>query len=209
MPSACTHSGSTVVQNIGAFLVPVSAAIAHILLHRSGGTSAAQVQDYVSHTLRLFGDDGGAAAAAVELSHMLCVQCSLAQLFFIVSALINEVRSAAARAGQHTNNALASSYYSALLCTIETCVPLQAMLIGAVKQQLLQLSDAETEGLGEFLSACGCIEFSAAAVAADPALGARATALLLSLQEGYMALMKECPALKRQLLLSVALVAIK
>lgn len=136
---------------------------------------------------------------------MLCGQCSLAQLLFILSVLICEIRAACSKAGQ----GLAGWYYNVLLCAIEVCVPLQAMVVSSAQQGALSLSEVETEGLCELLAACSRIEYLPAATMADPSLSGRATALLLSLQEGYFALMREGAVRRKQLLLPVALVALK
>jgi len=192
------------VQNVGALLAPVATALVQILAQRSRAAIDRPTQEYVSRICRLLGASGS-ESCVFELSQMLCGQCSLAQLLFILSALISEIRSACSKAGQ----GLAGWYYNALLCAIEVCVPLQAMVVSSAQQGLLSLSEVETEGLCELLAACSRIEYLPAATMADPSLSGRATALLLSLQEGYFALMREGAVRRKQLLLPVALVALK
>jgi len=198
----------SVLQNVGAFSAPMSAAIAHILAHRRGDAEAVHMRAYVSHCCRLLSgsDDDTCMHAVTELSQLLCARCSLAQLFSILSGLIHEMRLTCSKVAF----SFASAYYGALLCVIETCVPLLELLVYAAREKSLALTDLETEALGDFLSACSCIEYSATAVTSEPALCAVATSLLLRLQENYLSLLREVTVgVKRQLLLPVALVVLR
>ena len=199
----------SVLQNVGAFSAPMSAAIAHILAHRRGDGDGVHVRAYVSHCCRLLrgSEDDACLHAVTELSQCLCTRCSLPQLFSILSGLIHEMRLTCAKVA----SSLASSvYYGALLCVIETCVPLLELLVHAAREKSLALTDLETEALCDFLSACSCVEYSATAVTTEPALCAVATSLLLRLQEGCFSLLREATVgVKRQLLLPAALVVLK
>jgi len=208
--SSAPLATQSVVQNVGALSAPVGAAIAHILAHRAGGkeSTITQVGAFVSHCCDLLsGSDTEVCVNAVmKLSQLLCTQCSLPQLFSILCALIHEIRLTCTKA----SSSLVGVYYSALLCIIETCVPLLEMLVHAARHQSLALTDLETEALCDFLSACSCIEYSAAATAIDPALSTAGTALLLRLQESYLSLLQDGTlGVKRRLLLPVALTTIK
>ena len=201
-------TAQSVLHNVGAFSAPMSAAIAHILAHRRGDADGVYVRAYVSHCCRLLrgSEDDACLHAVTELSQLLCTRCSLPQLFSILSGLIYEIRLTCAKVA----SSLASVYYGALLCVVETCVPLLEMLVHAAREKSLALTDLETESLGDFLSACSSIEYSAAAVTAEPTLCAVATSLLLKLQENYISLLREATVgVKRQLLLPVALVVLK
>lgn len=201
-------STQAVVQNVGALSAPVGAAIAHILALRAGGAESTHVRAFVSHCCHVLSerDSEVCVNAVMELSQLLYKQCSFPQLFSILSALIHEIRLTCAKA----SSSLAGVYYGALLCIVETCVPLLEMLVHAARDKSLALTDLETEALRDFLSACSCIEYCAAAMANDPTLSTTGTAMLLRLQENYLSLLREgTKGVKRQLLLPVALATIK